>query len=72
MRGVCLLHDNASPHTPCGSQEVLQSFKREILDHPPHNPDFAPNDYHLFSKLKESLAGKTFSDDDEVQDAVMT
>jgi hypothetical protein len=26
----------------------------------------------LFSKLKESLVGKTFSDDDEVQDAVMT
>jgi hypothetical protein len=25
----------------------------------------------LFSKLKESLAGKTFLDDDEVQDAVM-
>jgi hypothetical protein len=26
----------------------------------------------LFSKLKESLLGKTISDDDEVQDAVMT
>jgi hypothetical protein len=26
----------------------------------------------LFSKLKKSLAGKTFLDDDEVQDAVMT
>jgi hypothetical protein len=28
--------------------------------------------HHLFSKLKESLAGKTFLDDGEVQDAVMT
>jgi hypothetical protein len=26
----------------------------------------------LFSKLEESLDGKTFSDDDEVQDVVMT
>jgi hypothetical protein len=26
----------------------------------------------MFSKLKESLAGKTFSNDDEVQDVVMT
>jgi hypothetical protein len=26
----------------------------------------------LFSKLKESLAGKTFLDDDEVQEAAMT
>jgi hypothetical protein len=23
-------------------------------------PDLAPSDYHLFSKLKESLAGKNF------------
>jgi hypothetical protein len=35
-------------------------------------PVLAPSDYHLFSKLKESLAGKTFSDDDEVQDTVKT
>jgi histone-lysine N-methyltransferase SETMAR len=53
-------------------QELLQSFKLEVLDHPPHSPDLAPRDCHLFSKLKESVAGKTFSDDDEVQDAVMT
>jgi hypothetical protein len=53
-------------------QELLQSFKWEVLAHPPHSPDLAPSDYHLFSKLKESLAGKIFSDDDEVQEAVMT
>jgi hypothetical protein len=53
-------------------QELLQSLKWEVLAHPPHSPDFSPSDYHLFSKLKESLAGKTFSDDDEVQDSVMT
>jgi hypothetical protein len=38
----------------------------------PIGPDLAPSDYHLFFKLKESLAGKTFLDDDEVQDTVMT
>jgi hypothetical protein len=53
-------------------QELLQSFKWEVLAHPPHSPDLAPSDYHLFSKLKESLALKTFPDDDEVPDAVMT
>jgi hypothetical protein len=66
-RGVCLLHDNTHPHTARARamQELLQSFKWEVLAHP-------PSDYHFFSKLKESLAGKTFSDDDEVQDVVMT
>jgi hypothetical protein len=38
----------------------------------PHIPDLAPSDYQLFSKFKGSLAGETFSDDDEVQDAMMT
>jgi hypothetical protein len=47
-------------------------LKWEVLAHPSHSPDFAPSDYHLLSKLKQSLGGKTYSDDDEVQDAVMT
>jgi histone-lysine N-methyltransferase SETMAR len=67
-----LLHNNALPHTARATQELLQSFKWEILAHPPHSPDLAQSDYYLFSKLKESMAGKTFSDNDEVQDAVMT
>jgi hypothetical protein len=69
--GVFLLHNNARQHTARAMQELLQSFKLEVLAHPPHS--LAPSDYHLLSKLKESLAGKTLSDDDdEVQDAVMT
>jgi hypothetical protein len=71
-RGVCLLHDNAHPHTARAMQELLQSFKWEVLAHPPHRPDLAPSNYHLFAKLKESLAGKTSTDDDDVQDAAMT
>jgi hypothetical protein len=53
-------------------RSLLQSFKWEVLAQPPHSPDLAPSDYHLFYKLKKSLAGKTFSDDDEVQNVVMT
>jgi hypothetical protein len=53
--------------------DLLQSLKWKVLAHPSHSPDLAPSNYHhLFSKLKESLAGKTFSGDDEVQDTVMT
>jgi hypothetical protein len=25
------------------------------LNHPPHNPDLAPSDFHLFPKLKEHV-----------------
>jgi histone-lysine N-methyltransferase SETMAR len=50
----------------------LQSFRWEVLAPPPQSPDLAPSDNHLFPKLKESLAGKSFSDNDEVQDVVMT
>jgi hypothetical protein len=70
MRGVCLVDDNARQHT--ARAFVLQSFKWEVLAHPPPRPNLAPSDYHLFYKLKESLVGKTFSDDDESQDMVMT
>jgi hypothetical protein len=56
-------------------QELLQSFKWEVLSDPPHSSDLPPSDCHLFCKLKESLAGKTSlddnDDDDELQDMVM-
>jgi len=41
------------------------------LDHPPHSPDFASSDFHLFLHLKKHLAWKKFDDDDEVQEEVM-
>jgi histone-lysine N-methyltransferase SETMAR len=43
-----------------------------ILDHPPHSPDLAPSDFHLFLHLKKHLVGKKFDDVDEVQEEVMT
>ena len=43
-----------------------------MLDHPQCSPDFTPSDFHLFLHLKKHLAGKTFDDDDEVQEEVMT
>jgi transposase len=58
-RGVCLLHDNARPHTARCAQ-VLQSFKWEVLAYPQHSPDLAPSGHHLFSKLKGSLAERLF------------
>jgi hypothetical protein len=52
-------------------QELLQTFKWDVLGHPSHSPDLAPGDYHLFGKLKEHIAGKKFDDDDEAKDVVL-
>jgi histone-lysine N-methyltransferase SETMAR len=68
-KGVCLLHDNVHPHVARQTVPLLDQFGWDIITHPPHSPDLVPCDY-LFPKLKEHLAGRRFSDDDEVKVAV--
>ncbi|KAH0821016.1 hypothetical protein GEV33_001775 [Tenebrio molitor] len=63
------------PHTAPVSQELLTSFGWDIVSivtHSPYSPDLAPLDYHFFTKLKEFLGGKRFSNnqDQEVEKAV--
>ena len=67
---VILQHDNATPHTARVTQGWLEKYGWEILPHPPHSPDLAPSDYHLFGPLKRKLAGKRFDDDEELVDHV--
>ena len=72
-RGVCLLHDNARPHSAHVTTVLLEKFKWDILDHPPYSPDLASSVYHLFLHLKKRLAGKMFDDDDDdVQEKFMS
>ncbi|GFS00607.1 histone-lysine N-methyltransferase SETMAR [Elysia marginata] len=52
------------------TQGWLEKYGWEILPHPPHSPDLAPSDYHLFGPLKRELAGKRFDDDEERVDHV--
>jgi len=42
----------------------------QLLNHPPHSPDLAPSDCHVFRSLKDSLHGQTFDGDEEVICAV--
>ena len=65
-QGVLLQHDNATPHTAKLTQDWLQRYKWEVLPHPPHSPDLAPSDYHLFGPLKRHLAGQRFTKDDDL------
>ncbi|GFW85625.1 mariner Mos1 transposase [Trichonephila clavipes] len=67
---VCLLHDNAWPHTALITKALLKQFKWEVLDHLPYSPDLVPSDFHLFHYLKSDLSGKLFNDDDEIKDEV--
>jgi histone-lysine N-methyltransferase SETMAR len=67
-RGVSLVHENARPHIAPVSQELLTSFGWDIVIHPPYSHDLAPSDYHFFTKLKEFLGGKRFSNNQEVKE----
>ena len=69
-KGICLLHNNARLHTVHGTQELLQSFRWEVLAHLiPQSRSHTKwlSDFHLFPKLEEHLSGQIFPDDDERQ-----
>jgi hypothetical protein len=68
--GILLLHNNAQHHTVTATQ-LLQRFKRTILEHLPYSPDLVTSDFHFFSTLKNNLSGHKFTSDDKVKTAVM-
>jgi hypothetical protein len=54
------------------NQPLLRDvFHWDTFDHPPYSPDLPPSDLYLFSKTKEHLTGKRFTDDEDQQHAVM-
>ncbi len=69
---IFLIHDNARPHTANIVQTLLADFKWEVFAHPPHSPDLAPSDFHLFPGLHCHLGGEKFKTDAEVQNAANT
>jgi hypothetical protein len=67
VKSVCLLHDNARPHTAAVTTGTLEEMHREVLPHPASSLDLAPSGFHLFGPLKEDLGGKRFRSDNEVK-----
>ena len=59
-----LHHDNASSHTAKLTRAYLESTEIDVLDTPPYSPDLAPCDFWLFPKVKDSLRGKRYDDED--------
>ena len=60
LRGVRLLHDNASSHKAAIVPEYLKQEKVVELPHPqpPYSPDLVPWAFFLFPRLKKHLAGR--------------
>ncbi len=54
---LCLLHDNARPHTAQLIANLLESFHWEAFKHSPYSPDLASSDYHIFPGIKKELGG---------------
>ena len=50
-KGVLFLH-NARAQRALATQKKLAYLSFQFLDHPPHSPNLAPSDYHLFPGLK--------------------
>ncbi len=69
---ILFIHDNARPHTAEMTQAMLETLKWEVFPHPPHSPDLAPSDFHLFPAMHVAFGGKRFNSDEEVQQAVLS
>jgi len=59
--GVLILHDNTRPNLGKDVRELLDGYSREVLPHPPYNPDMSPPDSVLFPKLKINMRGVRIS-----------
>jgi histone-lysine N-methyltransferase SETMAR len=50
----------------------VQHFNWELFEHPPYSPDLIPNDYHLFTYLKNWLQSQSFNSNEELMEGVKT
>ena len=74
-QGSCRIvvhHDIASSRTALSVQQFLQSTNVIVALHPPYSPDLAPLDFWVFPKIKEELAGVSFSRAQDLARAVNT
>jgi histone-lysine N-methyltransferase SETMAR len=61
-RGIWFLH-NVPAHRSLATQNKLAYLGFHCLDHPPHSPNLASSEYHLFPGLKKQLKARHFSSD---------
>jgi hypothetical protein len=70
--GVVLLHDNMLPHMSRAARTpaLLRHFNWELFDHPPHSPNRAPSDHHLFIYLKNWPPSQLFNNNEDLIEGV--
>jgi len=62
--------DNARPHVAAPVKTYLETFKWEILLHPPYSPDIAPSDYHLFRSMTHGLSEQHFTSYEDTKNCI--
>ena len=60
QRWITLHHDNASSHTSAQATAFLSTKNIDLMSHPPHIPDLAPNHFFLFPYVKNRMRGQRF------------
>jgi histone-lysine N-methyltransferase SETMAR len=68
---VALLHDDICPHTAARTRALLEHFDWELFDHPPYSPNLVPNDYHLFTYLKNWFGSQHFNNNELMEHVKM-
>ncbi|GBP87910.1 Mariner Mos1 transposase [Eumeta japonica] len=56
-------------HTSAETTRFLEGQKIDLTGHPPYSPDLTPNDFYLFSSVKNNLHDQRFS---SLEEAVQT
>jgi len=67
MRKVCAKWSQRSSPKNKRKKEFLATKQITVLEHPAYSPDIAPNDFFLFSKIKEILKVRHFNDTDDIR-----
>ena len=61
---------NARPHVAAPVRTYLETFKWEVLPHPPYSPDIAPSDYHLFRSMMHGLSEQHFTSYEDIKNCI--
>ena len=61
------MHDNARPHNPMKTIQILRDIGCNILPHTPYSPDLAPSDFYLFSLMKSAILVRNYQCIEEIQ-----
>ena len=66
-KAIIFHHDNARRHVAIPVKNYLENSGWEVLTKPPHSPDLAPSDYHLFLSMQDALTGILFTSEQGIK-----